>query len=211
LQGPRINPVSRCPIFGIVAQNAYPRTGRRVASSVNTSPYIPHPDLRLRRHHHHHACRPSLCPRSSVCPCVGRPPSLSPPQRASATPASVVTSFVSPRSPASPATFDLHSITAASERLLWHQRLCHPSDHYLYNANRFIDGVPKFHHMDPIFDVCPTGVRAKQKKKPAGFNSKIATRPTQGPSMDFSFTGMSQRHTSRQEEFDGLTVKLVGF
>jgi hypothetical protein len=66
------------PQFRNRGTNAYPRTGRRVASSVNTCPYIPHPDLRLRRHHHHHACRRSLCPRSSFCPSVGRPPGYLP-------------------------------------------------------------------------------------------------------------------------------------
>jgi len=34
------------------------------------------------------------------------------------------------------------TIKAATERLLWHQRLGHPSDYYLFNAHRHADGVP---------------------------------------------------------------------
>jgi len=34
------------------------------------------------------------------------------------------------------------TIKAATERLLWHQRLRHPSDHCLFNAHRHADGVP---------------------------------------------------------------------
>jgi len=34
------------------------------------------------------------------------------------------------------------TIKAATERLLWHQRLGHPSDYCLFNAHRHADGVP---------------------------------------------------------------------
>jgi len=40
------------------------------------------------------------------------------------------------------------TIEAATERLLWHQRLGHPSDCCLFNAHRHADGVPRFPHMD---------------------------------------------------------------
>jgi len=39
------------------------------------------------------------------------------------------------------------TIKAATERLLWHQRLGHPSDYYLFNAHGHADGVPQFPHM----------------------------------------------------------------
>ena len=48
------------------------------------------------------------------------------------------------------------AIKARTERLLWHQRLGHPSDEYLYNAHKYIKGIPKFLHADPILDQCPT-------------------------------------------------------
>ena len=46
----------------------------------------------------------------------------------------------------------LKAIRAQTERLLWHQRLGHPSDYYLYTAHKYIDGVPKFKHNDPILE-----------------------------------------------------------
>ena len=41
-------------------------------------------------------------------------------------------------------TIPVYAIKAKTEKLLWHQRLGHPRDEYLYNAHKFIDGVPKF-------------------------------------------------------------------
>ena len=75
----------------------------------------------------------------------------------------------------------VQTIKTVTERLLWHHRLGHPSDYYLYNAHKFIKGIPKFKHMDPILDTCPTCIRAKQTKEPAGPNTtRRATVPYQG-------------------------------
>ena len=88
------------------------------------------------------------------------------------------------------------AIKAATERLLWHQRLGHPSDYYLYNAHRHVKGVPKFLHMDRVLDVCPTCIRAKQTKNAAGQNStRTAEQPYQGLSIDFSFSGTRSKNT----------------
>ena len=38
----------------------------------------------------------------------------------------------------------VNKIRVETERVLWHQRLGHPCDKYLYSAHKFIDGVPKF-------------------------------------------------------------------
>ena len=38
----------------------------------------------------------------------------------------------------------VNKIRVETERILWHQRLGHPCDEYLYSAHEFIDGVPKF-------------------------------------------------------------------
>ena len=46
----------------------------------------------------------------------------------------------------------IKAICASTERMLWHQRLGHPSDYYLYTAHNFIDGVPKFKHNDHILE-----------------------------------------------------------
>jgi len=81
------------------------------------------------------------------------------------------------------------TIKAATERLLWHQRLGHPSDYYLFNAHRHADGVPRFAHMDRVLDICPTCIRSKQTKNAAGGNTtRTAEQPYQGLSIDFSFS-----------------------
>ena len=38
----------------------------------------------------------------------------------------------------------VNKIRVETERILWHQRLGHPCNDYLYSAHKFIDGVPKF-------------------------------------------------------------------
>jgi len=92
-----------------------------------------------------------------------------------------------------------------TERLLWHQRLGHPSDHYLFNAHKFVKGVPKFRHLDAVMDICPTCIRAKQTKSPAGPNTtRVATLPFQGLSVDFSFSGVRSSDTTRGSEYIGF-------
>jgi hypothetical protein len=98
------------------------------------------------------------------------------------------------------------ALSQATERLLWHQRLGHPSDHYLYNAHRHIVGVPTFKHMDPVLDACPVCIRSKQTKSAAGPNStQTATIPFQGGlSIDFSFAGTHSANLSRAADFVGF-------
>ena len=96
------------------------------------------------------------------------------------------------------------AIKANTERLLWHQRLGHINDDYLYTAHKFVDGVPKFKHHDPILDQCPTCIQSKQTKTPAGPNStRKATRPYQGLSIDFSFSGVRSKNKSRRTDYEG--------
>jgi len=88
------------------------------------------------------------------------------------------------------------TIKAATERLLWHQRLGHPSDCYLFNAHRHADGVPRFPHMDRVLDICPACIRSKQTKNAAGGNTtRTAEQPHQGLSIDFSFSGTRSKNT----------------
>ncbi|KAG7369542.1 reverse transcriptase RNA-dependent DNA polymerase [Nitzschia inconspicua] len=97
------------------------------------------------------------------------------------------------------------AIRATAERLLWHQRLGHPSDHYLYHAHEHITGVPRFRHFDPILEQCPTCIRAKQTKESAGAHStRTATQPFQGLSIDFSFAGVRSKDVERKKDFTGL-------
>lgn len=99
----------------------------------------------------------------------------------------------------------VQAIRRETERLLWHQRLGHPSDYYLYNAHRHIKGVPKFKHLDPILEQCPTCIRAKQTKESAGPNStRSAAVPYQGLSIDFSFAGVRSKDPGRAKDFVGF-------
>ena len=63
------------------------------------------------------------------------------------------------------------SIQTETERLLWHQRLGHPSDYYLFNAHKYVKGVPQMNHQHAVLEKCPTCIQAKQTKEPAGSNS----------------------------------------
>ena len=99
----------------------------------------------------------------------------------------------------------LSAIWANTKRMLWHQRLGHPSDYYLFNAHKYVNGVPQFKHEDPIFDKCHTCIRAKQTKEAAGHHSiRQATTPYQGLSIDFSFSGTRSKDKARQEDFVGI-------
>ena len=99
----------------------------------------------------------------------------------------------------------IYAIRSRTEKLLWHQRLGHPCDEYLYNAHKFITGVPKFDRQTTVLDQCPTCIRAKQTKTPAGPHStRIATQPYQGLSIDFCFTGVASKDTGRRQDYEGI-------
>ena len=96
------------------------------------------------------------------------------------------------------------ALTAATKRLLWHQRLGHPSDQYLYTAHKFIDGVPNFKHHDPVLDKCPVCIRSKQPKTPGCGNTMKATHPMQGYSINLAFTGQISKDSDRRVDYLGL-------
>lgn len=99
----------------------------------------------------------------------------------------------------------VHAIRQETERLLWHQRLGHPSDYYLFNAHKHIKGVPKFKHLVPVLDVCPTCIRAKQTKESAGLHTtRTATAPYQGLSINFSFAGQKSSDPTCAKDFVGI-------
>ena len=99
----------------------------------------------------------------------------------------------------------VNAIRTRTEKMLWHQRLGHPNDEYLYNAHKYIDGVPKFERETPVLDLCPTCIQSKQTKEPAGPNStKSATTPFQGLSIDFAFSGTKSKNEERRLDYEGL-------
>ena len=97
------------------------------------------------------------------------------------------------------------TIQAETERLLWHQRLGHPSDYYLFNAHKYVKGVPQMKHEHSVLDKCPTCIKAKQTKEPAGPEStRTATVPYQGLFIDFSFAGVKSKNKEREIDYLGL-------
>ena len=77
-------------------------------------------------------------------------------------------------------------------------------------ANKFIDGVPKFSKRGSILDSCPTCFRAKMTKatRPKG-TTKKATIPNQGISIDFAFSGTKSKNSKRQIDFEGFSGKTA--
>jgi len=103
------------------------------------------------------------------------------------------------------------TIKAATERLLWHQRLGHPSDCCLFNAHRHAYGVPRFPHMDRVLDICPTCIRSKQTKNAAGGNTAMtAEQPCQSLSIHFSFSGTRSKNTFNQFPIGTKVKKKFG-
>ena len=99
----------------------------------------------------------------------------------------------------------MHSIRAKTAKLLWHQRLGHPCDEYLYNAHKFIEGVPKFSRQTSVLDQCPTCIRSKQtKESPSKHSTRVATQPYQGLSIDFSFSGVKSANSERRRDYEGI-------
>ena len=98
-----------------------------------------------------------------------------------------------------------NTIRIETERILWHQRLGHPCDEYLYSAHKFIDSVPKFKRRSDVLSKCSTCVKAKMTKKPPGPNStKRAIHHGQGLSVDFSFSGVKSKNKGCRKDFVGF-------
>ena len=105
----------------------------------------------------------------------------------------------------SEASIPVYAIKADTEKLLWHQRLNHCCDDFLYSAHNHIDGVPKFCRESPVLNQCPTCIQAKLTKTPPGHNStKRATRPYQGLSIDFAFAGIKSKNSSKRQDYEGI-------
>ena len=68
--------------------------------------------------------------------------------------------------------------------------MSHPCDEYLYNAYKWVDGIPKFAVESVILSTCLTCVQAKQTKTPDGPNS---TR-----------SGMAFKDDTRHTDYEGL-------
>jgi hypothetical protein len=94
---------------------------------------------------------------------------------------------------------DVMAIRATAECLLWHQRLGHPSGHYLYHAHEHIDDVLCFKHFENILN------SAKQKKEAAEEHStRTVEQPFQVLSIDFSFAGDKSKDEERKKDFTGI-------
>ena len=65
----------------------------------------------------------------------------------------------------------IRKIKADTLRILWHQRLGHPYDEYLYSVHKWIDGVPEFKRRSDDISHCRTCINVKQTKTASGPNS----------------------------------------
>ena len=78
--------------------------------------------------------------------------------------------------------------------MLWHQRLGHPLDHYLYNAHKFVKRSPQIPtHESAVMDTCPTCIKSRSKSSPNQQETQtlVATQPRyQGLSVNFLFSGI---------------------
>ena len=89
--------------------------------------------------------------------------------------------------------------------MLWHQRLGHPSDHYLSNAHKFVNGVPKLCHESAVMDTCPTCIKAKLSSlHQRGNTTLVATLPYQGLLIDFLFSGTKSKNDKRRKDYVGI-------
>ena len=98
----------------------------------------------------------------------------------------------------------LNAIRAQTEQPLWHKRLRHQSDYYLYIVHKCIDGVPKFKHNDLILERCPTCIRAEQPKSSGTGTTMKATKPFKGFSIDVGHSGQTSKDKDRSHDYLGL-------
>jgi len=96
----------------------------------------------------------------------------------------------------------LHALSAKAERLLWHQRLAHCGDEQLCRAHMFSDGVPEIRlGKDSALDSCPVCLAANMKSRNRGdVETRTATEPGQGLSLDFSFAGQHSKNATNPEQ-----------
>jgi len=96
----------------------------------------------------------------------------------------------------------LHALSAKAERLLWHQRLAHCGDEQLCRAHVFGARVPETHlGKDSAFDSCPACLAANMKSRNRGDGeTRTATEPGQGLSLDFSFAGQHSKNAMNPEQ-----------
>ena len=99
----------------------------------------------------------------------------------------------------------IRKIKADTLRILWHQRLGHPCDEYLYSAHKWIDGVPKFKRRFDVLSCCSTCIQAKQTKNAPGPNStQKAMHLGQVLSIDFAFSGVTSKSLKRRQDYMGI-------
>jgi len=96
----------------------------------------------------------------------------------------------------------LHTLSAKAERLLWHQRLAHCSDEQLCRAHMFSDGVPEIGlGKDLTLGSCPVCLAANMKSRNrSDGETRTATEPGQGLSLDFLFAGQHSKNVTNPEQ-----------
>jgi len=92
----------------------------------------------------------------------------------------------------------LHALSAKAERLLWHQRLAHCGGEQLCRAHMFSNSIPEITRgKDSALDSCSVCLAANMKSRSCGDGeTRTATEPGQGLSLDFSFAGQHLKNTT---------------
>jgi len=90
----------------------------------------------------------------------------------------------------------LYALSAKAERLLWHQRLAHCGNKQLCRAHLFSNGVPEIVRCkESALDSRPACLAANMKSRNRGDReTRTATEPRQGLSLDFSFAGQHSKN-----------------
>ena len=71
-------------------------------------------------------------------------------------------------------------------------------------TSKYIDGVPKLPHCDPVLKAYSTCIQPKQKKNAAFGTTLKATVPFQDISIDFSFAGIRSENFKHRRDYLGV-------
>ena len=94
----------------------------------------------------------------------------------------------------------------STKKILWHQQLGHHCDKWLYNYHKYIYGVPKFiDNTYRVLDQCTNWIQYKMHKTPTDHgNTRVATQPYQGLSIDLPFSRITSDDSNRKNYYEGI-------
>ena len=98
----------------------------------------------------------------------------------------------------------VQAMSLDKQRILWHQRLGHIHSELVADMHKHAHGVPELREADEV-QKCPTCIKAKmQKRSRSKEDSRHATKPFQGISIDFGFMVTRSKDKKRYVDLVGL-------